>query len=171
MSIRSYEDKTPKIDPEAYVDRDAIVIGEVSLGGGTSVWPGAVLRADDDIIEVGEGSAIMDMAFLEAPKGRPLRVGRGCLVSHCARLHGCTVEEGCLIGIGATVLDGAVVGRGSVVAAGSLVTPGTRFGPESVVMGAPAERRRAATSEDAERLRHDLEATRRKSHSYRDRTV
>lgn len=166
MSVRSVSGKSPKIPEGLYVDDSAMLIGDVSLGDGCSVWPCALVRADDGPVVVGEDSAIMDMAFIEAPKGRPVRVGSGCIISHCARLHGCVVEDGVTVGIGATVLDGARVGRGSVVAAGSVVPPGEEVPPDTVVAGIPARTIRGATVADHERLAADLEAVSEKAATY-----
>src|SRR4030042_4670603 len=113
-----------------------------------SVWPGAVLRADDDTVEIGVRTAMMDLSFAEAPHGRPVQVGSSCIVSHGARLHGCIVREPCLIGIGAIVLDGAAGGRDSRAAAGSLITPGTRIHSGSFVVGAPAKVPREGTKDE-----------------------
>lgn len=167
MTLRPYKSKSPDVSPDAFVDPSALLIGEVRIGSGASVWPRAVLRADDDRVEIGSGSAVMDLAFLEAPKGRPVRVGESTLVSHGARLHGCTVQDGALVGIGAIVLDGAVVGKGSVVAAGSVVTPGTEVADGSVVVGAPARVARNVTEADASAIQRDLEALRPKVEEYR----
>lgn len=166
MAQREVGGKTPKVAPGAYVDDSALLIGDVSLGARASVWPCALMRADDDSIEVGDGSAIMDMAFLEAPKGRPVKVGDRCLISHGARLHGCVVEDDCLIGIGAIVLDGAKVGRGSIVAAGSLVPPGRDIPARSVVAGTPATVVRQASAADAEMISGELETVGTKAARY-----
>lgn len=108
----------------------------------------------------------MDMAFLEAPKGRPVKVGRGCLVSHGARLHGCVVEDGVLVGIGAIVLDGASIGAGSVVAAGTLVPPGKTVPANSVLAGVPAAVTRSAGDADADKLVVELRAIAEKARRY-----
>jgi len=164
--LREVGDKRPRIAEGAYVDESALLIGDVTIQRHASVWPCALLRADDDSVEIGEGSAVMDMAFLEAPRGKPVRVGRHCLVSHGVRLHGCIVEDGTLIGIGAIVLDGARVGKGSIIAAGSLVPPGKEIPPGSVAAGTPATVVRPAGSGDAEMVRRELEAVRSKAERY-----
>lgn len=148
------------------MDESALLIGDVTLAKGASVWPFALLRGDDDAVEVGEGSAVMDMAFLEAPKGRPVRVGRDCLISHGARLHGCVIGDGALVGIGAIVLDGAKVGEGSIVAAGSLVPPGKEVPPRSVASGVPASVSRAVTEADAKLVGDELRAVCEKARRY-----
>lgn len=148
------------------MDESALLIGAVTVRRRASVWPLALLRADDDIVEVGEGSAVMDMAFAEAPQGRPVRVGSDCLVSHGARLHGSTVEDGCLIGIGAIILDGAVVGKGSIVAAGSLVPPGKIIPPDSVAVGTPASVVRQMTDADRRLVADEVDAVKAKAERY-----
>ncbi len=166
MTTRKVGELSPEVSPDAYVDEDARVIGGVVLEEGVSVWPFALIRADDDRVTVRRGSAIMDTAFIEAPEGRPVTVGTGCIISHGARLHGCTIGDGVLVGIGATVLDGADVGPGSVIAAGSLVPPGARVEPGSLVVGIPARRARDVTDEDADKLRMELTGLREKARRY-----
>ncbi len=166
MVLRDIGGKRPTIGDDAYVDESALLIGNVVLRARASVWPCALLRADDDMVEVGEGSAVMDMAFLEAPKGRPVRIGKDCLISHGARLHGCVVEDGVLIGIGAIVLDRAVIGKGSIVAAGSVVPPGREISPGSVAAGVPAAVTRKTSGADAEHVRAELDTVRAKAERY-----
>jgi len=167
MAIRGYGDMKPVVGEGVYIDESATVIGQVRLRDGASVWPGAVIRADDAGVEIGRGSAMMDMSFAEAPRGRPVTVGDSCIVSHGARLHGCTIGPECVVGIGAIVLDGATVGERSVVAAGSLITPGTRIPPESFVMGAPGRVARSTTSADLAWLKEELKALSAKASKYR----
>jgi carbonic anhydrase/acetyltransferase-like protein (isoleucine patch superfamily) len=171
MAIRSYRDRSPRIPESAFVDRDAILIGEVILGNDVSVWPGAVLRADDDTISIGSGSAVMDVSFVEAPEGRPVTVGEGCLISHGVRLHGCSVGSGALVGIGAIVLDRAAIGEGAIVGAGSVVTSGTAIGPGELALGTPAKAVRAATDEEVARTARELEIIRVKAEQYRRERV
>lgn len=165
--LRNFADKKPSVGDDVFVDESAIVIGDVRLLEGASVWPGALLRADDDYIEIGRGSAMMDLSFAEAPKGRPVVVGDRCIVSHAARLHGCSVGSESLVGIGAIILDGAELGERSIVAAGSVLTPGTRIPPESLVMGMPGKVIRETTSSDFTYLATELKALERKARTYR----
>lgn len=169
MSVRNYGDKRPVLGTDVYVDESATVIGDVRLHDGASVWPGAVIRADDSTVEIGRGSAMMDMSFAEAPRGRPVTVGDSCIVSHAVRLHGCTIGPECMVGIGAIVLDGASIGERSVIAAGSLVTPGTKIQPESFVMGTPGRVARTTTSADLAWLREELKVLAVKAALYRGR--
>ncbi len=99
MVLRRYGDKKPSLGADVFVDESAILIGEVKLHDKVSIWPGVVLRADDASVEIGRGSAVMDTAFAEAPKARPVSVGDHCIVSHSAVLHGCRVGNECLVGV------------------------------------------------------------------------
>ncbi len=137
--ITPFDGRYPRIDPLAFVDRSARVIGRVEIQAGVSVWPGAVLRADEEDITIGRGSAVLDLALVEAPAGHPVLVEAGALVSHQVCLHGAVVKSGALVGIGAVVLDGAVVGPGALVGAGALVPPGMEVPPGMLVLGQPAK--------------------------------
>lgn len=137
--ITPFDGHAPQIDPTAFVDSSARIIGKVSLAQGAMVWPGAVLRADDGRIEVGQGSAVLDLALLEAPKDKPVIVEPGALVSHQVCLHGAIVKSGALVGIGAIVLDGAVVGAGALVGAGAVVPPRMQVPEGVLVLGQPAQ--------------------------------
>ena len=137
--ITPFGPHTPVIDPSAFVDVSARLIGRVTLEAGVTVWPGAVLRADDETIFIGQGSAVLDLCLLEAPLGKPVVVEPGALISHQACLHGATVKSGALVGIGAIVLDGAVVGEGALVGAGALVPPGMQVPPGMLMLGQPAK--------------------------------
>lgn len=136
--ISGFGDDQPVLGEQVFVDRAARLIGRVELGRGSSVWPGAVLRADDDRIVIGPGSAVLDQALIEAPAGHPVVVAADVLVSHQACLHGARVAAGALIGIGAIVLDGAAIGEGALVGAGALVVPGTEVPAGALVLGQPA---------------------------------
>ncbi len=129
----------PQIDPTAYVAREAVIMGDVRLAAHTSIWPMAVLRADINYIEIGEGSNIQDGSIVPLADDQPTIVGRLVTVGHRATLHACTVEDECLIGMGATILDEAIIGKGSIVGANALVTRATRIPPGSLVMGTPAK--------------------------------
>ncbi len=129
----------PHIPSSSYVADTATIIGRVRLGVDTSVWPGAVLRADSEPIIVGDGSNVQDNAVLHVDPGVPLQVGRNVTVGHQVMLHGCTIGDGSLIGIQAIVLNGAVIGEESLVAAGAIVTEGKTFPARSLIMGTPAK--------------------------------
>jgi carbonic anhydrase/acetyltransferase-like protein (isoleucine patch superfamily) len=136
--ITPFEGHMPIIAPQVFVDPSARLIGRVTLKTGASVWPGAVLRADDEEIVVGERSAILDLCLLEAPHDHPVIVEPSALISHKVCLHGARVRSGALVGIGAIVLDGAIVGEGALIGAGALVPPGMEVPPGKLMMGQPA---------------------------------
>jgi carbonic anhydrase/acetyltransferase-like protein (isoleucine patch superfamily) len=126
----------PRLDAAAWVAPSAVVIGDVRLAAGASLWPTAVARGDVCTIVVGEGSNVQDGAVLHGDPGQPVTIGADVTIGHRAVVHGATLENGCLIGIGAIVLNGVTVGAGALVAAGSVVTRDVPAG--AVVMGAPA---------------------------------
>ncbi|WP_277024064.1 MULTISPECIES: gamma carbonic anhydrase family protein [Paracoccus] len=105
----------PQIDPDAWVAPDAQVMGRVTLAAGASVWFGAVLRGDTEMITVGPGSNVQDLCCLHTDPGHPLMIGTDCTIGHRAILHGCRIEDGALVGMGATILNGAVIGAGALV--------------------------------------------------------
>src|SRR5689334_1016114 len=144
--------RDPKVDQEAFVSPTSVVIGEVTLHAGASVWYGAVLRGDVEKIAVGASSNIQDNCTLHVDPGFPITVGERVSVGHNAVLHGATVEDDCLIGMGATVLNGAVIGAGSLVAAQALVPQGMRVPPGSLVAGVPAKVKRPLTEEERQGL-------------------
>lgn len=163
--------RTPLVPDDAWLAPNATVVGAVTLRSGTSVWFGAVIRADFDSIEVGERSNVQDGCVLHTDPGFPLAVGAGVSVGHRAVLHGCTVEDDVLIGMAATVLNGARIGRGSLVAAGAVVLEGTDVPPGSLVAGVPAKVRRSLTAEEVEAVRrnarHYVDLSRRYAESAR----
>ena len=146
------------IHPTAFIHHDATVLGDVTLGADTSVWPSAVIRADTDRIEVGDESNVQDGAVLHCDHGLPCIVGKRVTIGHSAVVHGATVEDGALIGIGAIVLNGARVGTGALVGAGSVVSEHMVIPPHSLVMGIPARIRGELTDEQRARVAGGCEA-------------
>jgi carbonic anhydrase/acetyltransferase-like protein (isoleucine patch superfamily) len=142
------DDRLPDVAADAWIAPDADVIGRVTLGPKSSVWFHAVLRGDQEPIEVGEGSNVQDFCMLHTDPGFPLRVGRNVTVGHHVVLHGCTVGDESLVGIGAVILNGATVGANCLVGARSLITEGKAIPDGSVVMGAPAKVVREVTEQD-----------------------
>ncbi len=120
-----------------WVAPDATLIGKVRLGHEASIWFGAVLRGDNELIDIGAGTNIQDQSVLHTDMGFPLTLGAGCTVGHRAVLHGCTIGENSLIGIGAVVLNGAHIGRNCLIGANALVTEGKEISDNSLVVGAP----------------------------------
>jgi carbonic anhydrase/acetyltransferase-like protein (isoleucine patch superfamily) len=139
---------TPQISDSAFVAPNATLVGQVTLGENTSIFYGAVLRADVDSITIGQGSNLQDNVTVHCDEGFPTSVGSGVSVGHGAVLHGCTVEDDCLIGMSATVLNGAIIGTGSLVAAGAVVLEGTIVPPGSLVAGVPAKVRRELSDDE-----------------------
>lgn len=153
MAIYEFEGQRPEIHDSVYVAEDATVIGKVALGEGASVWSQAVLRGDNELIEIGSGSNVQEGAVLHTDPGFPMRIGTDVTIGHQAMLHGCTVGEGSLIGIQAVVLNGAKIGRNCVVGAGAIVTENKEFPDNSLIIGAPAKVVRELTEEAATKFR------------------
>ena len=119
--IYALDGHEPQIHPDAWIAPGAVLIGKVRILAGASVWFGAVLRGDNEWIELGEGSNIQENSVLHTDPDCPLTIGRDCTVGHMAILHGCSIGAGSLIGMGATVLNGARIGRGVLIGAGALI--------------------------------------------------
>ncbi|ADH62837.1 MAG: gamma carbonic anhydrase family protein [Deinococcota bacterium] len=139
MSVYRLEDWEPKIHPSAFVAPEAVVIGQVEVGEGASLWFGAVARGDAEKIVIGAGTNVQDGAILHADPGDPCLLGKNVTVGHRAVVHGATVEDGALIGIGAVVLNKAKIGKGAVVGAGALVPMGMEVPGGTLVVGVPAK--------------------------------
>ena len=135
----------PQIDANAWVAESAVVIGNVQMAAGSSLWPTAVARGDLEQISIGAGSNVQDGAVLHGDPEQPVRLGADVTVGHRAVIHGATLEDGCLVGIGAIVLNGVTVGAGALVAAGSVVTKDVP--PGTLVMGTPAVVKRELSPE------------------------
>jgi carbonic anhydrase/acetyltransferase-like protein (isoleucine patch superfamily) len=152
---------------ECFIAPNATLIGSVILENDTSVWFNAVIRADNDVVTVGEGSNVQDGAVLHTDAGLPLTVGPRCTVGHMVMLHGCTIGEGSLIGIKAVVLNRVKIGRNCLIGANSLVTEGKEIPDRSLVLGSPAKVVRQLTDEEVQGLlmsaRHYVEH----AHHYR----
>jgi carbonic anhydrase/acetyltransferase-like protein (isoleucine patch superfamily) len=125
-------------DGKYWIAETAVVIGRVRLKSEASVWWGAVLRGDNEWIEIGERSQVQDNSTIHTDPGFPLTIGRDCVIGHNVVLHGCTIAGNSLIGMGAIVLNGARIGRNSIVGAGALVTERKEFPDNSLIVGAPA---------------------------------
>jgi carbonic anhydrase/acetyltransferase-like protein (isoleucine patch superfamily) len=138
MAVYAIGDAVPEIHPDAYVHPDATVIGQVSVGAGSTVWPGAVLRGDYGRITVGDRTSIQDGAVIHATETLPTVIGSDCVVGHIAHLEGCVVEDGCLIGSGSVVLHRALVRTGALVGAGAVVSNGVEVPSRAMALGVPA---------------------------------
>lgn len=137
--IYALDGQAPEIHPTAWIAPGAQLIGKVRVKAGASVWFGAVIRGDNEWIEIGEDSNIQESAVLHTDMGFPLTIGARCTIGHQALLHGCSIGDECLIGMTAAVMNGAIIADGSLVGAGALVTEGKSFAPRSLLMGSPAK--------------------------------
>ena len=151
MAIYELDGQAPELpsDGNYFIADTATVIGKVRLHSSASVWFGAVLRGDNEWIEIGEGSNVQDNSTCHTDPGFPLTIGRNCTVGHNVILHGCTLEDDTLVGMGSIVMNGARIGRGSVVGAGSVITEGKEFPELSLIIGAPARVIRTLSPEQA----------------------
>jgi carbonic anhydrase/acetyltransferase-like protein (isoleucine patch superfamily) len=139
MALYALGDAVPDIDPTAYVHPDATVIGSVTIGPGSTVWPRAVLRGDYGTITIGARTSIQDGTVIHATAQLSTVVGDNCTVGHLAHLEGCVVEDGSLVGSGSIVLHRVRVGRGGLVGAGAVVVAGTEVPPGGRALGVPAK--------------------------------
>jgi carbonic anhydrase/acetyltransferase-like protein (isoleucine patch superfamily) len=165
MAIYELDGVQPQVAATAWVADSAQVMGNVELGEDTSIWFGAIVRGDTEVITIGRGSNIQDASVLHADIGKPLTVGENVTVGHQVMLHGCTIGDGSLIGIGAVVLNGAKIGKGCIVGAGALVTEGKEFPDGSMILGSPAKVVRELSTDQQNALRmsamHYIENARR----------
>jgi len=151
VPVYALDDLVPVIDPDAYVHPDAVVIGNVQLAAGSSVWPGAVLRGDHGLIRIGERTSVQDGTIIHTTREWPTIIGADCVVGHRAHLEGCVVEDGCLIGSGSMVLNRAKVGAGAVVAAAALIREDMVVPAGALAAGVPAAIREEAGLRHRER--------------------
>ena len=147
--IRAFRGRGPKVDPSAFVDESALVIGEVEIGADSSIWMHAVLRGDVNGIRIGRRTNVQDGTVVHVMHGtHPTHIGDEVTIGHAAIVHGCTVADRVLIGMGAILLNGATIGEDSIVAAGTLVPEGMVVPPRSMVMGMPGKVRRPLSDEE-----------------------
>lgn len=138
MPIYALGDQVPDIDESAYIHPDAVIIGSVTIGPQSSVWPNAVLRGDDGEIRVGARTSIQDGSVLHTTPHLPTVVGDDCVVGHIVHLEGCTIEANSLVGNGSIVLHEVVVRSGAIVAANSVLLNGTEVPSGALAVGSPA---------------------------------
>ena len=153
--IKVFDNKNPDIKRAEFVADNATIIGDVVLHERSSVWYGAVLRADIAGVELGEGSNIQDGTVCHVDYDKPVIIGENVTIGHNVTLHGCKIGDNSLVGMGATVLDGAIVGELSLIGAGAVVTPGTKIPPRSLVLGSPAKVKRELTDEEIAHIKNN----------------
>jgi len=171
MAIYEFDGQAPEFpsDGRYWVAETAALIGRVRMKSDTSVWFGAVLRGDNEWIEIGTGSQIQDNATLHTDPGFPITIGEHCVIGHKVMLHGCTIGDNSLIGMGAIVLNGARIGNNSLVGAGALVTEGKTFPDNSLIVGSPARAIRVLTDEAIAGIRKGADHYVQRSKLYAER--
>jgi carbonic anhydrase/acetyltransferase-like protein (isoleucine patch superfamily) len=169
MELLSLDGVAPELPAsgEYFVAPGARLIGRVILREGASVWFNAVLRGDNEVIEVGEGANVQDGCVLHTDPGKPLTIGAEVTVGHMAILHGCTIGEGSLIGMGAVVLNGARIGKGCLIGANALITENKEIPDHSMVLGAPGKVVKTLDAEAVAGLRGSAERYRWNARRYR----
>jgi len=167
MAIYALGDVEPSIDPSAYVHPDAVVIGDVTIGPESSVWPTAVLRGDPGGIVIGARTSIQDGTVVHTTPIHPTRVGDECVIGHLVHLEGCTIGNGALVGSGAIVLNGAVLEDECLVGAGALVPGNLTVPSRAMALGVPASLRLDAVRPDTQ-IRIGMEVYRERVRTYRE---
>ncbi len=162
------DEKTPNISDSAWVAPGAVLIGEVTLLANSSVWFGAVIRAENDKVLIGEGSNVQDGSVIHVDPGYPLTLHRNVTIGHKVMLHGCTVNEQSLIGIGSILLNGCVIGKQSIVGANTLIPEGREFPDGVMILGSPGKVVRELTDEEREGLLRPAQHYQENSVRYRD---
>ena len=168
MPLYSLDGVAPELPANGryWIAPDAVLVGKVRIGEGVSIWFGAVLRGDNEWIEIGENSNVQDGCVLHTDPGFPLTIGKGCTLGHRAVVHGCTVGDNILIGMGAVLLNGARIGNNSIVGAGALVTEGKEFPDNTLIVGAPARSIRTLDREAVARIELSAEIYARRGERY-----
>lgn len=152
--LRSYKGRLPVVDPTAFVDDSAQVIGDVEIGAASSVWMNVVIRGDVHRIRIGRRTNLQDGTIVHVMRGtHATTVGDEVTVGHGVILHGCTVADRVLVGMGAILLNGVEIGEDSIVAAGTLLPEGTQVPARSLVMGSPGRVRRTLTDDEVASVR------------------
>jgi carbonic anhydrase/acetyltransferase-like protein (isoleucine patch superfamily) len=169
MTIQTFGDKTPRIDPTAFISESATIIGDVEIGSGCSVWPNAVIRGDEQPIRIAENSNIQDNVVIHAPSSfeAPVKIGRNVSVGHCAMLHGCIIDDNSLIGIHAVILDKTWISSWVLIGAGAVV-PGNMVIPsKSLVVGVPGKVVRQLNDDDLRYIEDNARTYVRLANAYR----
>ncbi|BBH43574.1 gamma carbonic anhydrase family protein [Pseudomonas sp. KU43P] len=155
MAIRSFQQHTPKVAARAFVDRSAVVLGDVEIGEDSSVWPLTVIRGDMHRIRIGARTSVQDGSVLHIthagpfnPDGFPLIIGDEVTIGHKVMLHGCTLGSRILVGMGSTIMDGAIVEDEVIIGAGSLVPPGKRLESGYLYVGSPVKQARPLSDKE-----------------------
>jgi len=163
MPIRTYNNQTPSIAADTYIDDSAVLIGDVKIGTSCSIWPLTVIRGDVNSIRIGNSTNIQDGSVLHVTHGGPydynhggyaLNIGNNITVGHNVILHGCTIENNCLIGMGSTIMDGVVIKANTIIGAGSLVSPGKKLDGGCLYIGRPVKKVRELNADEIESIQY-----------------
>jgi carbonic anhydrase/acetyltransferase-like protein (isoleucine patch superfamily) len=168
MAIYQLNDASPELpgEGEYWIAENATVIGRVRLKRQTSVWFGAVIRGDNEWIELGERSQIQDNATLHTDPGYPMTIGTNCVIGHNVILHGCTIGDDSLVGMGAIMMNGSRIGSNCIVGAGAVITEGKAYPDNSLIVGAPARVVRSLDEKAREMIRGGADIYVRRSQDY-----
>jgi carbonic anhydrase/acetyltransferase-like protein (isoleucine patch superfamily) len=157
MPTYELDGAAPEIAEGCFIAPDAVLIGKVRVRKGASIWFGAVLRGDNEVITVGEDSNVQDHSIVHADPGQPVTIGRGVTIGHRVIVHSAVIGDNCLIGMGAILLNRAVIGAGCLVGAGALVTEDKSFEGGKLILGAPARAMRDLTPDQTAGLQRSAD--------------
>ena len=160
MTLYALGRERPRIHPEAYIHPEAVLIGDVRIGAYSSVWPAAVIRADNGPIVVGDRTSVQDGAVIHTQSTNWTRIGDDCVIGHLAHLEGCILEDLVLVGSGSVVLEAVICRSGSLVGAGAVVAPGTEVPNGAMALGVPARIRPGVVSRESVRVNAEAYASR-----------
>ena len=148
----------PKLGKNVFIAKNAVVIGDVTIGDNVSIWYNVVIRGDVNYIKIDDDTNIQDGSIIHVTKDKyPTEIGKRVSIAHSVTLHGCKIEDDCLIGIGAVILDNSVISRNSLVAAGAVVPPNKNFPENSLIVGNPAKVARQLTESDLEMIKNNAQ--------------
>jgi carbonic anhydrase/acetyltransferase-like protein (isoleucine patch superfamily) len=166
--IKDFLDKKVKIDPSVYISKGVIIIGDVEIGKGSSVWFGSIIRGDTEKIKIGEYTNLQDYVIVHTDKGFFLEIGNYVTIGHRAIIHGCQIRDYVMIGMGAIILNGAVINKNVIVAAGSVVKENFVVPENTLVAGIPAEIKRELNEKDIQMIKNASEHYYRLAQIYKD---
>lgn len=146
--IKDFKNKRPNLDENLYIAETAVIIGDVTLEEDVNIWFGAVLRGDEESINIGRDTNVQENCVIHVDKDSPVNIGVGCTIGHGAIIHGCTIKDNVLVGMGSIILNGAKIGNNTIVGAGSLVTQNKEFEDGVLIMGNPAKVIRKLTKQE-----------------------
>ena len=164
--ISEFNGKTPDLEKATFVAETATIIGDVRAEEGSSIWYGAVLRADDNMICIGKNTNVQDNTVVHVEPEWPVVIGDNVTIGHACIIHGCEIGENCLIGMGAIIMNGAKIGKNSIVGAGALVTENKEFPEGSLIMGSPAKVKSEVRPDSIELIEYSSDRYVREAKSY-----